>query len=173
MSELVEAARAEMRAAMAEYLKAKREYRRVHAEYRNGGRHADPEYMAKKDSRVRTAMGDEAFYGAEVTACALFILAEQSAPPLAVAPSVFRPGPDRVTRTDAAATPAVRRQSYDPTPTVVNPHLPGAYVPYARRLDLECPGWWRDDPEVMAPGLAEQARLRRIGVVRPEGGEQR
>lgn len=37
---------------------------------------------------------------------------------------------------------------------------PGAYAAYAARLDDNHPFWWRNARDDMAPGLAEQARMR-------------
>lgn len=76
-----------------------------------------------------------------------------------------------VTAPKSPATPADRKVSYDPNPTVYVGD-PDAYGAYARRLDDECPDWWRDDLSPMAPELATAARMRRA-MWRPEGGEPR
>nr|MDT0658075.1 hypothetical protein [Micromonospora sp. DSM 115978] len=62
---------------------------------------------------------------------------------------------------------------YDPQPTLIwdgtMAGLADAYDGYARILDGEYPGWWRDDTTKMAPGLAAQAMERRNA----EGGGDR
>jgi crossover junction endodeoxyribonuclease RusA len=49
---------------------------------------------------------------------------------------------------------------FDPNPTV-DGRDPEAYAKYAERLDVECPGWWAAPAQGMAPGLLEQADIRR------------
>lgn len=51
---------------------------------------------------------------------------------------------------------------FDTNPTV-DSQDPLAYERYAKRLDREAPDWWKDvDPDSMAPGLADEAHLRRF-----------
>lgn len=53
-----------------------------------------------------------------------------------------------------------RLGGYDANPTIDMRDPATSYRAYADRLDADHPRWWRDPLDRMAPGLAEQARVR-------------
>ena len=87
---------------------------------------------------------------------ALAELVEQGRP----VPAMAGPIPDRITRTNAYATPADRRFAFDHHPTIDHRRADQAYRLYAEGLDRDLPGWWAT-PRPMAAGLAREAQVRR------------
>lgn len=78
-----------------------------------------------------------------------------------------------VTAPKSPSTPPLRPPSYDRNPTLLDVRRADeGYRKYATTLDRTYPGWWRDDLDRMAPGLAMEARTRRMAepVVSSEDG---
>lgn len=144
-----------MRESIAKFEEAAATFERRTAYCRRFGPDAD--FQADRDRERNRAKADCAFYGARAQMYALAELAEQGRP----VPAMSGPIPDRITRTNAYATPADRRFAFDHHPTIHDfRRADEFYRRYATDLDRDCPGWWATG-RPMAAGLAAEAQLRR------------